>query len=308
LPWIVWAAVVLLFGLALAYFAVFLSHADVQAMYGRLNVPRSDPPTLVYRNQRRRAFEILSDATVASASCFLSFQLRFEGDISPVQQSNLVLCLPFVILSAIVAQWVCGSYRVFWKYIGVTEAVGIVKSSAVAGVALILATMLPSFHQFPRSIYVLFPMIFFLLATGYRVSLRMMHEWRRSQATRDDPAGAAHRVLIVGAGDAGELALRDLRNGAFGAWSACGFLDDDPDKIGLRIHGVAVLAPTTALAQVAGKLGVRHVVLAMPSAPVEKRRAIMRTCEERHLAVRVIEAGASIPPVVDSTAPATLPL
>jgi UDP-GlcNAc:undecaprenyl-phosphate GlcNAc-1-phosphate transferase len=306
LPWVVWSAVVALFGLALAYFAVFLSQADVREMYARLNVPRSDPPAALYRSQRRRAFEILSDATVASAACFLSFQIRFEGDLVPVQQSNLALSVPVVILSAIVGQWACGSYRVFWKYIGFTEAVGIAKSSVVAGLALVLATLLPAYHEFPRSIFVLFPMVFFLLATGYRVSLRMMHDWRRSQTGRDDPA-KRHRVLIVGAGDAGELALRDLHNGVVGSWSPCGFLDDDPYKIGLRIHGVAVLAPTTALAKIADELGVRQVVLAMPSAPAEKRRSIMRTCEEHGIAVREFQVGTGSP-MVDTPAPATTTL
>jgi UDP-GlcNAc:undecaprenyl-phosphate GlcNAc-1-phosphate transferase len=308
-PWVVWMALVALFGLALAYFAVFLSQADVEAMYVRLKVTRSDPPASLYRRERRRAFEILSDATVASASCFLSFQLRFEGELAPVQQSNLVLSLPVVILAAIVAQWACGSYRVFWKYIGVTEAVSIAKSSAITGLALLLATRLSAFRQFPRSMYVLFPMVFFLLATGYRVSLRMMHEWRRSQARPDNPAQRIQRVLIVGAGDAGELALRDLRNAAGDLWSACGFLDDDPEKLGLRIHGVAVLATTAALVPVAEKLGVRQVVLAMPSAPAEKRSSILRVCEERGIAVHVFEASlVSIRPPVDGGTPVTLPL
>jgi UDP-GlcNAc:undecaprenyl-phosphate GlcNAc-1-phosphate transferase len=298
-----------LFGLALAYFAVFLSQADVREMYARLNVPREEPPaTSLYRMQRRRAFEILSDATIASASCFLSFQLRFEGDLSEVQQSNLVLSLPVVILAAIVAQWVCGTYRVFWKYIGVTEAIGIAKASVLAGIALIVATLSPIFHQFPRSIFVLFPMIFFLLATGYRVSLRLMHEWRRSQVEQDE-SGRARRVLIVGAGDAGELALRDLRNGIGGPWSACGFLDDDPHKVGMRIHGVPVLAATTLLAKVADEMGVRQIVLAMPSAPVDKRRAIVRACEERGISVRVFDVGVSSQRLeTPAPAPTTLPL
>jgi UDP-GlcNAc:undecaprenyl-phosphate GlcNAc-1-phosphate transferase len=307
LPWIVWSAFVGLFGLALAYFAVFLSQADVQEVYARLNVPRSVPPAALYRTQRRRAFEILSDATVASASCFLSFQLRFDGDLSAVQESNLVRSLPIVILAAIVGQWACGSYRVFWKYIGVTEALGIAKSSAVAGLALVFATLLPAFHQFPRSIFVLFPMVFFLLATGYRVSLRLMHEWRRNQAVRDDPA--SHRVLIVGAGDAGELALRDLRIGNGEPWAACGFLDDDPHKLGLRIHGVTVLAPTSALGRVVDELGVRQVVLAMPSASAETKRSIVRTCEERGIALRLFQISSQAP-MVDTTitVTTTLPL
>ncbi|MBV9946257.1 MAG: hypothetical protein JOZ69_05365 [Myxococcales bacterium] len=301
-PWIVWAALVALFGLALAYFAVFLAQADVEAMYARLNVTRSDPPASLYRRERRRAFEILSDATVASAACFLGFQLRFDGELAPVQEANLVLSLPVVILSAMLAQWVCGSYRVFWKYIGLTEAVGIAKASALTAVALFFATRFPVFRQFPRSIYVLFPMSFFILAIGYRASLRLMHEWRRSLAARDDPERPSHRVLIVGAGDGGELALRDLRNRAGGPWSPCGFLDDDAEKLGLRIHGVAVLGPTTEVVSVAQRMRVRQVVVAMPSAPVEKRRSIVRDCEEAGIAVRVFDVSTGFERVVDSAA------
>jgi len=289
-PWTEWFVVVALFSLSLVYFAIFLSHADVREMYARLHVPRHDAPAVLYRTQRRRAFEILTDATLASAASFLSFQLRFDGDLPGGQQSNLVRSLPVVIVAAIGAQWVCGSYRVFWKYIGTAETIGIAKASALAGVVLTASTWLPVFEYFPRSIRVLFPMIFFLLATGYRVSLRQMHEWRRSQLERDasDPS---RRVLIVGAGDAGELALRDLRNGHGGPWMAQGFLDDDPHKIGLRIHGVAVLAPTSVVADLAGELGIKQVVLAMPSAPADKRRSIIRVCEERGITVRVFHVG-----------------
>jgi UDP-GlcNAc:undecaprenyl-phosphate/decaprenyl-phosphate GlcNAc-1-phosphate transferase len=298
-PWAGWMVIVALFALSLTYFAIFLSHADVKGMYSRLNVPLNEAPVALYRMQRRRAFEILTDATLASAACFFGFHLRFDGELSTMQQSNLVRSLPVVVLAAIVAQWVCGSYRVFWKYMGATEAVGIAKASALAAVVLSAATWLPLFEQFPRSIRFLFPMIFFLLATGYRVSLRQMHEWRRSQAERGG-SNAGLRVLIVGAGDAGELALRDLRNGQGGPWSARGFLDDDPQKIGLRIHGVTVLAPTSAVAELASEFGIQQVVLAMPSAPLEKRRSIIRVCEERGITVRVFHVG-SVPPIADVT-------
>jgi UDP-GlcNAc:undecaprenyl-phosphate/decaprenyl-phosphate GlcNAc-1-phosphate transferase len=289
-PSIGWFVLVALFALSLVYFAIFLSHADVKEMYARLRVPQHDAPAVLYRAQRRRAFEILTDATLASAACLLSFQLRFDGELPLVQQSNLVRSVPVVILAAIVAQWICGSYQVFWKYMGASEAMGIAKASALAAVALTAVTRLPVFIFFPRSVSFLFPMLFFLLAAGYRVSLRQMHEWRRSQIERDSSDPSRH-VLIVGAGDAGELALRELRNGQGETWSARGFLDDDPQKIGLRIHGVRVLAPTSAVAEFASELGIRNVVLAMPSAPVEKKRSIMRDCEERGITVRVFQVG-----------------
>ncbi len=295
LPWTAWVCVLALFTLALAYFAIFLSHANVEAMYAKLKVPRTLPPTSLYLNQRRRVFEIMSDATLASAAYFLSFQLRFDANLSEVQEHNLVRGVPVVILATVAAQWACGLYRVFWKYMGGREAIGIVKSSVLASTVLYLATRFPLFGQYPRSIYILFAMVFFILATGYRASLRLMHEWRRGRTERDG-ARSIPKVLIVGAGDAGELVLRDLRNGEKG--KACGFLDDDPEKIGMRIHGVPVLAPTSTLLDLAAALGVDEVVVAMPSASPEKRNGLTRLCEAQRIPVREfhVQVSASQPP------------
>jgi UDP-GlcNAc:undecaprenyl-phosphate GlcNAc-1-phosphate transferase len=293
LPWGVWLCALGLFTLALTYFGIFLSHANVEQMYTRLNVPRSLPPTSLYLTQRRRVFEITSDATLASAAYFLSFQLRFDGSLPEVQEHNLVRGVPVVILATVMAQWVCGLYRVFWKYLGGTEVLAIVKSSCLASAVLYLATRVSLFGNYPRSVYILFAMVFFLLATGYRASLRLMHEWRRGRSERNGTR-AVRKVLIVGAGDAGELALRDLRNGEKG--KACGFLDDDPEKIGMRIHGVPVLAPTSALVDLASALGVDEVVVAMPSASQDKRRGLTKMCEERRIRVREFQVQAAPPP------------
>ena len=100
------------------------------------------------------------------------------------------------------------------------------------------------------------------------------------------------KVLIVGAGDAGELVLRDLRNGSTGR--ACGFLDDDPEKLGMRIHGVPVLAPTNAVVEIAATMGIDEIVLAIPRASAEKRALLARLCQERHLSVRQFEIAPAI--------------
>ena len=166
LPWTAWACVLALFTLLAAYFAIFLSHANVEAMYAKLKVPRTLPPTSLYLNQRRRVFEIMSDATLASAAYFLSFQLRFDANLSEVQEHNLVRGVPVVILAAVAAHGCAGSTGCSGKYMGGREAIGIVKSSVLASAMLYLATRLPFFGDYPRSIYILFAMVFFFLATG----------------------------------------------------------------------------------------------------------------------------------------------
>lgn len=300
-PWGVWLAITALFALALVYFGVFLSHANVTEMYAKLNVPWRENLAGAYRTQRRRVFEILSDATVASAAYFLAFQLRFDGPLNTAQQSNLVRGVPVVILAATGAQWISGLYRVFWKYIGTVEALAIVRSSVIASAVLYLATRLPFFDDYPRSIYFLFGMLFLMLAMGYRVSVKTMHGWRRARAEKATALGG-RRVLIVGAGDAGELALRDLRNG--GGGSVCGFLDDDPEKFGLRIHGVPVLGATTILVEMALALQIEEVVVAIPKAPLEKRNWVAQACMDQGIAFReVYQISASIPVLAAPTKP-----
>jgi FlaA1/EpsC-like NDP-sugar epimerase len=285
LPIGVWLCALALLALVLAYFAIFLSHADVESAYAKLHVPRFAATTKPYLTQRRRLFELMSDATVASAAYYLAFQLRFDANLSVPQERNLVRGVPVVILAAVGAQWLFGLYRVFWKYIGATEVIAIAKSACLAAFILFVMTHFSLFGYYPRSIYILFGILFFLLATGYRASLRLMHEWRKSSS-----GGNGRRVLIIGAGDAGELALRDLRNRRREELpTVCGFLDDDPQKIGLRIHGVAVLAPTTAIATLAAELRVQDVVLAMPAAPTEVRRRIARLCADNGIRVRLFQ-------------------
>jgi FlaA1/EpsC-like NDP-sugar epimerase len=131
-----------------------------------------------------------------------------------------------------------------------------------------------------------------MLAVGYRVSVRAMHEWREARM-ENGAVASGRRVLIVGAGDLGELALRDLRS--TGAGRACGFLDDDAEKIGLRIHGVPVLAPTKALVEMVATLQVHEVIVAMPRAAVERRDWVVQVCADRHIMIREFQAQASLP-------------
>jgi UDP-GlcNAc:undecaprenyl-phosphate/decaprenyl-phosphate GlcNAc-1-phosphate transferase len=277
-----WVALTALFALGVAYVAVFLSHADVEKVYARLNVVRRPPISTEYRVKRRRLFEVLSDAVIAVVAYFLAFQLRFDGELPPVQEANLGQGLPVVLLIGVTALWANGMYRVFWKYMGMDEMLRIARAAVVTGAALFFVTFLPRFSSFPRSMYFLFPMLFAVLATAYRISLRVMHGiWQAPRA-----GAAASKILIVGAGDAGELALRTIRNGAMIGVAPCGFLDDDPEKIGMRIHGIPVLAPTSALVPLANELGITEVLVAMPTASAGRVAGIVRACEEGGLKPR----------------------
>jgi UDP-GlcNAc:undecaprenyl-phosphate GlcNAc-1-phosphate transferase len=281
MPLPVWGGFSALSALGIVYFAIFLSHADVNDMYRRFGIPFKPPRTSDYRLARRRAFELLSDVVVASSAFFFAFELRFEGDVPQSQQLNLIRGLPPVVVVCLLAIWTSGVYRSFWKYVGVEEIMRLARASAVVAAVMFGARLLPFFDSFPRSVCILCPLLFGVFAASYRLSLRLMHEARhRAQGA----AASLHKAILVGAGDAGVLALKDLRGSEL---SPVGFLDDDPAKIGLEIRGMPVLGPTAALATIARALGASVAVVSMPSAPKEKIDFLLRAASSAGLEVRV---------------------
>lgn len=278
----IWGGVTALAALGLVYFAIFLSHANINDMYRRFGIPFREPLATDYRLARRRAFELLSDVVVASSAFFFAFELRFEGEVPTIQQANLIKGLPPAVVLCLTSIWVSGLYKSFWKYVGLEELLGIFRATLLASAVMFIARQLALFDSFPGSICILFPLLFGIFAASYRLSLRLMHEAR----LRAHGAAARHKVLLVGAGDAGALALRELR-GANSELSPVGFLDDDAAKLGFEIHGVPVLGPTSTLATMARALGVSVVVVSMPSASQEKIESLVATASAAGLDARV---------------------
>jgi UDP-GlcNAc:undecaprenyl-phosphate GlcNAc-1-phosphate transferase len=304
----IWAAFTALSALGLVYFAIFLSHADIHTLHRRLGIPLQPTRPTDYRVTRRRAFELLSDVVVASSAYFFAFDLRFEGEVPGIQQSNLIEGLAPAVALCIVSVWISGLYRSFWKYVGVEDLLAIGRACLGVSAAMFLARQLSLLENFPRSVCILFPLLFGVMAASYRLSLRLMYEARRAEG-----AAAGRKALLVGAGDAGVLALRDLR-GPKSELSAVGFLDDDPAKQGLEIHGVPVLGGTSMLVAIGRALAVDVVVVSMPSASAERIDSLLRAAADAGLEARVftpfLAAPAPSPKAADvapeAAAPATL--
>jgi len=113
-------------------------------------------------------------------------------------------------------------------------------------------------ESFSRSVLILDGLLLAVGVGGSRVSFRLLRTWI---ARFQSPPDADKRILIVGAGDGGELLLRELmQNRGLGLWPV-GFVDDDPQKHGRVIHGVRVLGSLDRLGELAGKERVDEVVL-----------------------------------------------
>ena len=128
-----------------------------------------------------------------------------------------------------------------------------------------------------------FWMLLLIGVSGVRVSIRLINEWLSAWVRR-----SGKRLLIVGAGDAGEIALREINKNPNFGYLPLGFVDDDQQKVGLQIHGIPVLGTRNALSTVCDTLQIEEILVAIPSMPRSELAEILCRCRETGRKVQVM--------------------
>jgi len=224
----------------------------------------------------RLAAFVLADAVVVAISLWLAFLVRFDGAIPPRYLAMLRYLIPIVLGIKLSIFFLFRAYRFSWPYVGLEELFHVVLGCGVGSLAV--ATLLFLLHNwrplsgFPRSTLAI-DFAFTLLGTG---AIRLSNRTARYLFARGGVPKGKRKVLVVGAGEAGEQLVRSLKQDQKASLWPVGFLDDDPRKQGLFIHGVPVLGPRARLPEVMRAKGVDTVIIAMPSAP---SRVIRETVE-----------------------------
>jgi hypothetical protein len=236
---------------------------------------------------RREIPLITLDLTVALLAYFLPLALRFDGVVPLRYWSNFWRFLPLAFAIHLAANHFCGLYGQMWRYASVQEARRIVLAGAIGGGTVIVASMAISLagiglRTLPLSV-VTFGAVLTMLGSGaIRFQSRLLaarrlsadHEWSR--------------VLIVGAGDAGSMLLKDLLNNPSVRLLPVGMIDDDRRKVGRRLHSVPVVGTITALPRLVDRFGVDMVLLAIPSATSALVREVAALCERAHVTLKVL--------------------
>src|SRR5262249_54039619 len=184
--------------------------------------------------------------------------------------------------------------RRYWRYGNIDDVLMIVLANAAASLALgvvlaagLFAGVIPNVS---RTVVLIDGVLALMLTGGLRLPIRGVGENRdRSQERRRRGSDRAdRRVLVVGAGDAGTMVVRELQRNPQLGMETVGFLDDNPAKVGKRIYGLPVLGTLGSLARIA-KIGrIEEVIIAMPTASGDVVRAIADTCRDLELRSRVI--------------------
>ena len=241
---------------------------------------------------RSRAAVFSHDLLMVPIAWFGAYWLRFNLDAIPEGFFHQALMLLPIVLAAQGGMfWHFGLYRGIWRFASIPDLMRILKA-VVAGVvvAATVSFILTRLQNVPRSVFILDGILLALLLGGPRFIYRWSkdrHIYRRAQDNRryvQDKKNA----LIVGAGKAGEMLARDLLRDFSSAYQPVAFVDDDPGKVGKEIHGLPVAGSCNEIPEVASRLGVDLILIALPSATSRQLRRIVEVCETTGLTFRTL--------------------
>ncbi|MEJ5313587.1 MAG: nucleoside-diphosphate sugar epimerase/dehydratase [Anaerolinea sp.] len=242
----------------------------------------------------RNRYLLMGDLMLIVLSVLGSYALRFElGNFFFFYLPSAYWMAGAALIIKPLVYYFFGLYRRMWIYASIREALMVVAASVTAS-ALLAATMitLASFRffvGFPRSVLIIDFLLSVFAAGGLRFTLRLLAESRINQAIQEG-VGSRHpqKVLIVGAGDAGALVVREMQKNPQLNLVPVGFLDDNPAKQRQQIYGVPVVGTLSDLEKVIDQTRAQQVIIAIPSAAGRVVRLVADACRAKGVPFRTM--------------------
>jgi FlaA1/EpsC-like NDP-sugar epimerase len=208
------------------------------------------------------------------AANLTAFALRFDADAPPEYRRIMWDLMPAVLLMYGAGLWLFGIQRGLWRYVDLRDLWRILLA-ALSSSAVFYGVIhqLGGVTQYPRSLIILTGLLTALYVAGIRLAVRGFREWIQIF----DPG--ARRVLIIGAGHAGELLVRDMLYDANYRCCPVGFVDDDPIKRKMNIHGIPVVGVISDIKKAAERLKVDEIIVAIPSGSTTVKQKILAASE-----------------------------
>lgn len=237
----------------------------------------------------RNRFVLIGDIALIVISVLGSFALRLDVGELPFYFPAAILMCVVALAIKIPTYFIFGLYRRLWVYASTGElrliTVAVTSASViVSGVMLLLISAGMVLPGMPRSALGIDWLLSLVLIGGSRFALRILAE--QSAAPRSN--GRTKRALIIGAGDAGVLVVRELQKSSLVNLTPIGFLDDDPAKQKHAIHGVTVIGKVSDLSSAIEQHDINEVIIAIPSAPGQLVRMVNDACRLKGIPSRTM--------------------
>jgi len=238
-------------------------------------------PILVDITFKKRIFEIIMDITLLIISSYSALLLRFESSIPQQFLKPFLETLPVLIIVKLSVLYFFGIYRGVWRYYSINDFILLTEAVTIGSIIFIaLLALLYRLEGFSRSALIMDVILSLLLLNGARLSLRILDKILRQRGKE------GKKVLIYGAGDGGELILREIFNNKELGLSPVGFIDDDPAKIGKKIHGVPIMGDFGALHNIVKQKGIEEIIISTVKIKNVRMEHIAKFCKENNIRLR----------------------
>lgn len=231
---------------------------------------------------------IIVDEAIVAFCSVAPLALRFGIFTMDMQYLEpAIRCLPVDIAITVIVMALFKLYNRVWTYAGIDEMLAVLKASLVIE-ALYVAYRLFGSIAMPRSFYVFNWVFLLILLAGSRISIRVLRQIKRKY----EKSGEKRNVMIVGAGSAASLLIKELQYGPGDARIVC-IIDDNPAKKGKYIHGLPIVGNRSDIPAMAEKYKVDEIIIAIPSALPTTVRDILSICQETNAKLKRLPAIAS---------------
>ena len=227
---------------------------------------------------------LIVDAALVAVSYIGAYLLRYEGTLPTYEWQMLLHVLPFLLAIKLICFAFFGLYRGMWRYTSLEDMKNVIKGTAAASLIFMLAVLfLYHFQGFSRAALIIDWLLSVLFIGGARVAVRLLLTNNISSFWMMAPKVSSkrpsdRRLIIIGAGAAGEKAAREILENPGLKLQPIGFLDDDIQKQGKAIHGILVLGEVEDITRLREDFD--EILIAIPSAKGEQMRRIVKYCEE----------------------------
>ena len=246
------------------------------------------PPSAMMTQMKNRNFYLMlvTDMCLFALAFSGAYLIRFDFGLSTDMRVQIAYLLPVVVPVKTLTFLFMGLYRGMWRYSSLSDMWNLLKATALSSLLIFSAVLfLHRFSGYSRCVFIIDGVLTFLFTGGLRVMIRFLYHEGFLQKTDHFDNGLRSRpekkpVILVGAGDAGEMTFREIMDNPSLKSRVVAFVDDDPAKKGRLIHGVPVRGAVSDLPRLVRQLGVQEIFITAPSATGTQMRRIVEICEQ----------------------------
>jgi FlaA1/EpsC-like NDP-sugar epimerase len=240
----------------------------------------------------RLPFILLLNISIIVFSLIMAFALRYDFVLEEETVSLIQRLIPAVVAIKLVFFWRYGLFSGWWRYVSMADLISILKANLLASATVVAyVAFVYRLEHIPRSVLILDGCFCFMCVGGVRFFTRILREGGYPASIKRQ---GERRLLIVGAGSAGQMIARELRMNRNLKSKAVGFIDDDPLKRREKFQGVSVVGTCDEVSSVCKRKMVDEVIIAMPSVSGTKIKQIVSQCQKAGVPFKTLPSVGSL--------------